>query len=124
MRNTEYGERIEQQSATIDVLRVMSASPGDAQPVVDLIVRHATELCNVPSVTLFEYAGELVHIRSDYRSETILAPSALAAYVQLFPMRPTRGSVSVGSSRYDRFRRLRAQPDKKIVDSQAAIPSS
>ena len=28
-RNSEYGERIEQQSATIDVLKVMSASPGD-----------------------------------------------------------------------------------------------
>ena len=32
-RNSEYGERIEQQAATIDVLKVMSASPGDAQPV-------------------------------------------------------------------------------------------
>ena len=32
-RNSEYGERIEQQAATIDVLRVMSASPGDPQPV-------------------------------------------------------------------------------------------
>ena len=59
----------------------------------DLIVRRATELCNVPAATLFEFDGELVHIRSDYRSETILAPSALAAYVQLFPMRPTRGSI-------------------------------
>jgi hypothetical protein len=38
-RNSEYGERIEQQSATIDVLKVMSASPGNPQPVFDLIVR-------------------------------------------------------------------------------------
>jgi hypothetical protein len=45
-RNSEYGERIEQQSATIDVLKVMSASPGDPQPVFDLIVRRAQELCN------------------------------------------------------------------------------
>jgi hypothetical protein len=36
-RNSEYGERIEQQSATIDVLKAMSASPGDAQPVFELI---------------------------------------------------------------------------------------
>ena len=93
-RNSEFGERIDHQAATIDVLKAMSASPGDAQPVFDLIVRRATELCDVPSATLFEYDGELVHIRSDYRSETILAPSALAAYVQLFPMRPTRGSIS------------------------------
>ena len=45
-RNSEYGERIEQQAATIDVLKVMSASPGDPQPVFDLIVRRAQELCN------------------------------------------------------------------------------
>src|SRR6185503_6061027 len=36
-RNTEFGERIEQQSATIDVLKAMSASPGDARPVFELI---------------------------------------------------------------------------------------
>jgi hypothetical protein len=33
LRNSEFGEWIEQQSATIDVLKVMSASPGDPQPV-------------------------------------------------------------------------------------------
>ena len=38
-RNSEYGERIEHQAATIDVLKAMSASPGDPQPVFDLIVR-------------------------------------------------------------------------------------
>ena len=36
-RNTEFGERIEHQAATIDVLKAMSASPGDPQPVFDLI---------------------------------------------------------------------------------------
>jgi hypothetical protein len=30
-------ERIDHQAATIDVLKEMSASPGDAQPVFDLI---------------------------------------------------------------------------------------
>jgi hypothetical protein len=38
-RSSEFGERIAQQSATIDVLKVMSASPGDPQ---HLIVRRAT----------------------------------------------------------------------------------
>jgi GAF domain-containing protein len=93
-RNSEYGERIAHQAATIDVLKTMSASPGDAQPVLDLIVRHATELCNVPSAGLFEYDGELVHIRSSYRAEAILAASPLATYIKLFPMRPTRGSIN------------------------------
>ena len=45
-RNSEFGERIEHQSATIDVLKAMSASPGDPQPVFDLISRKARDLCN------------------------------------------------------------------------------
>ena len=44
-RNSEYGERIEQQAATIDVLKVMSASPGDARPVFELIVERARSFC-------------------------------------------------------------------------------
>lgn len=54
-RNTEYGERIEYQAATIDVLKAMSASPGDPQPVFDLIVRRAQELCNGLSASMFEF---------------------------------------------------------------------
>ena len=94
LRNSEFGERIEHQAATLDVLKAMSASPGDPQPVFDLIVRHATELCNVPTATLFEYDGHLVHIRSSYLIERFVAATPLAAYSQLFPMRPTRGSIS------------------------------
>ena len=37
--------RIEQQSATIDVLKAMSASPGDARPVFELIVERARAFC-------------------------------------------------------------------------------
>jgi hypothetical protein len=38
---TEFDKRIEYQAATIDVLKAMSASPGDTQPVFDLNVRQA-----------------------------------------------------------------------------------
>jgi hypothetical protein len=54
-RDSEYGERIEQQAATINVLKAMSASPGDPQPVFDLIVRRSAELCSAPVAGLFEY---------------------------------------------------------------------
>ena len=40
-RNSEYGERIEQQAATIDVLKVMSASPGDCTAGFRLIAERA-----------------------------------------------------------------------------------
>jgi len=93
-RDSEYGERLEHQSATIDVLKVMSASPSDPQPVFDVIVRRASELCNVPTATLFEYDGRMVHWRSSYRIESVALPSPLETYLNLFPIVPTRGSIS------------------------------
>src|SRR5215831_17059639 len=51
-RNTDFDERIEYQAATIDVLKAMSASPGDAQPVFQLIVRRAKELSDAFIVSL------------------------------------------------------------------------
>ena len=92
-RKSEFGERIAQQAATIDVLKVMSASPGDPQPVFDLIVRRATELCNGLGTALFEFDGGLVHYRSSYFTEALVA-AANVAYAAAFPSAPTRGSIS------------------------------
>src|ERR1700757_3484846 len=97
-RDSEFGERIEQQSATIDVLKAMSASPGDPQPVFDLIVRRARDLRNCTSAGLFEFDGELVHWRSGGGVEAPPPPDAMEAYKRLFPMAPTRGSITCRSS--------------------------
>ena len=93
-RNSEFGERIEHQSATIDVLKAMSASPGDPQPVFDLIARRARDLCNTTTATVFEFDGELVHLRSRVGVEAYGKPEASEAYKRLFPMVPTRGSIT------------------------------
>src|SRR5712671_2681692 len=85
-RNSEFGERIEHQSATIDVLKAMSASPGDPQPVFDLIVRRARDLCNAATAGLFEFDGELVHRRSGVRDWSYGTPDTVEAYQRLFPM--------------------------------------
>ncbi len=94
-RNSEFGERIEQQAATIDVLKVMSSTPDDTQPVFDQICRRATELCNGVGTALFEFDGNMVHFRAiQHRS---MDPTALAAYAAMFPMAPTRESLTCRS---------------------------
>src|SRR5689334_125702 len=87
-RNTEYGERIEYQAATIDVLKAMSASPGDPQPVFDLIVDRARDVCDAYGATVFEFDGTEVH----WRAATGVSddPAVRAAYEAQFPMVPTR----------------------------------
>ena len=47
LRNSEFGERIEQQTATIEVLKTMSSAPDDTQPVFDQIVGRARDLATV-----------------------------------------------------------------------------
>ena len=89
-RNSEYGEQIQHQSATIDVLKVMSASPGDPQPVFDLIVRRAQELCNGMSVGLFEYDGSLMHIGASFGGNS----AATSRFEAMFPMAPARESLA------------------------------
>ena len=63
-RNSEYGERIEQQSATIDVLEAMSASSGDAQPVFQLIVERARAFCNADNANLALVDGDMLHVQA------------------------------------------------------------
>jgi PAS domain S-box-containing protein len=89
-RNSEYGERIQQQAATIDVLKVMSASPGDPQPVFDLIVERARDLCDGYGATVYEFAGALIH----YRAATGVSDDAAvrAQVAAMYPMPATRYS--------------------------------
>ncbi len=99
-RNSEFGERIDQQAATIDVLKVMSASPDDTQPVFDLIVRRARELCNGSGASLFEYIDGLVHFRAISSrgahsiADLIASWPPAAGFAALFPMVPTYGSMA------------------------------
>jgi signal transduction histidine kinase len=91
LRNDEYGERIQQQAAAIDVLRAMAASPGDPNPAFALMTRHARELCNCQSVGIFEYDGSLVHMRT---YEGTIPADKIAEYQAMFPMAPDRQSIA------------------------------
>ena len=108
-RNSEYGERIEHQSATIDVLRAMSGSPGDVRPVFDLITRRARELCNGANVGLWQFDGELLHVGS---VSSLFDPSAVMSRYPMPPHRATiarpRSSMRAGSRRSTAITRTRA----------------
>jgi two-component system, NtrC family, sensor kinase len=90
-RNSEYGERIEQQSATIDVLKVMSASPGDTQPVFELIVERARAFCEADHAMVALLEGDMLHLQAH---TGMTAPDA-RDYEARFP-RPLGASTMFG----------------------------
>ena len=60
--NARLTEALEQQTATSEILRVISRSQTDVQPVFDTIVRNANRLCDGLFGVLFRFDGELLHL--------------------------------------------------------------
>src|SRR5262249_18547075 len=59
-KNTDLTTALEQQTATSEILRVISSSPTDEQPVFEAIVQHARQLCEAAySVVCLVDAGQL-----------------------------------------------------------------
>ena len=68
-------EALEQQSATSEILRVMSSSASDIQPVLDAVAENAARLCAAPDVSIFLREAE--HLRIVARHGAIPSDAAL-----------------------------------------------
>jgi signal transduction histidine kinase/putative methionine-R-sulfoxide reductase with GAF domain len=106
-RNRDLTEALEQQTATAEILRVISRSQTDVQPVFDTIVRSAVRLCAGLFSTLYQFDGELLHrvAQHNYTSE------ALEASDRVFPARPTR---ALGAGRAILERAVVHMPDVEL----------
>ena len=63
-RNAELREALEHQTATSEVLGIISRSPTDVQPVLDEIVASAVRVCGIDDVTLRLREGETMVVRA------------------------------------------------------------
>ena len=85
----ETREALEQQTATADILKVISESPTDVQPVFDAIAERAMTLCDSRVGGVARFDGEMVHLVA-YHGVSQEASDAMRAS---FPMKPGRGAI-------------------------------
>jgi signal transduction histidine kinase len=83
-------EALNQQTATAEILRVISSSPTDIQCVFDAIAERAMQLCQASSSGVLRFDGNLVHIVALGN----VSQEGAAALRGAFPMAPNTRSAS------------------------------
>jgi two-component system NtrC family sensor kinase len=83
-------EALEQQAATSEILRVISNSRTDAQPVFDTIAANALRLCDARFSAVYRFDGELIHMAAFQN----LTPEGTAAFLTAYPCRPSQGGTT------------------------------
>src|SRR5262245_3632520 len=76
----------EQQTATAEILGIISRSPADAQPVFDAIAVNALRLCDAKGAVVVRYDGELLHVVAHHN----VKPGAIDRLKRQYPLAPDR----------------------------------
>jgi GAF domain-containing protein len=84
----ELRQSLERQTATSEVLRVISSSPGELEPVFQAMLENATRICEAKFGNLFRFDGENFHPAAQFNTPEAL----LEAQTRRGPFQPAPGS--------------------------------
>ena len=94
-RTNDLTESLEQQTATSEVLKVISSSPGELEPVFQAMLENATRICEAKFGMLLRFDGEAFRLAAE-----IGTPPELGEYLrQRGPFQPVPGSHLAASCR-------------------------
>ena len=107
-RNRQLSEALEQQTATREILRVISSSPTDLQAVLDAVAVNAALLCDAADAVVYRVDGYTMH------------PVAIHGTLRASPLPLNRGSVT-GRAVTDR---QEIHVYQEVTDLDAEFPES
>ena len=120
-RTRDLEESLEYQTATSDVLKVISRSTADVQPVLDTVVETAVRLCGADTGTIWIREGEVYRyvssIRAAQRSPSIGRPCASEP---LSPVATAIAGRAVLEGRVVHVADIRADPDYAMPEAVAS----
>ena len=89
-RTTDLSEALEQQTATSEVLKVISGSPGNLEPVFVTMLEKAVRICDATFGDIFRGEGDGLRLIASYNT-----PPAFAELIKRSPvLRPSQGTVA------------------------------
>ena len=97
----ELRKSLQQQTATADVLKVVSSSPGDLQPVFQAMLENAVGICNAKFGNIFRWDGEALHLAATHNTSPAYAEARRRSPLRPGPNQPigrmvaTKGVVHV-----------------------------
>ncbi len=108
-RTTDLTESLEQQTATSQVLQVISSSPGDLEPVFASMLENAVRICDAKFGNIYRWEGDALHLVASHNT-----PSAFAQARRRSPFHRAAASGAIS-------RLLATKAPVHIVDA-AALP--
>jgi GAF domain-containing protein len=110
----ELAEALEQQTATSEVLRVISSSPGALEPVFQSILANATHICAANFGNMYLWDGEVFRLAAAHNTQSALIEERARA-----PVRPLSAREFASFGRMIETRQVVHIPD--LSEDQAYI---
>ena len=119
-RNRQLTEALEQQTATSEILRVITSSPTDLQPVFDAIIGSANRLCEATFAALHRFDGQVVTFDAHHG----MTESEVEESRRRFPQ-PLDREIAVGRAILDRriahIHDIQRDPEYRVTAGQMSF---